>query len=227
QDYLTQAERGQMPRSVSLSALTTQRDCLVSQRRRKYHLNNFLFNSFLALEVENSKNQICFHNGTLPSSSLYGIYKAVLKRKLMEKTSGIERKENAEHRFLISEIKNLKVYKNIGAKKTLSELLFLGCLLHALMSEKMVCVLYQCRQKHSKIEKKRLAVTVYKVRSQRENRIIIATRKHNRKIHHLLGTHVREVRVQVTAQPLKGECQGTKSSRGPGLEKLLIKLYKA
>ncbi|KFM07224.1 hypothetical protein AS27_06957, partial [Aptenodytes forsteri] len=227
QDSLTQTKRGQMTWSVSLSALTTQRDCLVSQRHRKCELNNFLFNSFLALEVETSKNQICFHNGTLPSSSLCGIYKVVLKRQLIERTSGIERGENAEPRFLISEIKNLEVHKNIDAKKMLNKLLFLGCLLHALVSEKIVCILYQRRQKYRETEKKRHAVTAYKVRSQRENRIIIATRKQNRKIHYLLRTHVREVRVQVKAQHLKGESEGTKSSRGPDPEKLLIKLYKA
>ncbi|KFP99993.1 hypothetical protein N330_06290, partial [Leptosomus discolor] len=222
QDSFTQTKRGQMTWSISLSALTTQRDCLVSQRHRKCELNHFLFNPFLALEVENSKNQICFHNGTLPSSSLYGIYKVALKRKFIETTSGIEREENTECRFLTSEINNLEVCKNIGAM--LNKLLFLGCLLHALVSEKIVCILYQCRQKYSKTEKKRHAVTVCKVRSQREDRIIIATRKRNRKIHHLLRTHVREVRVQVKAQHLKGESEGTKSRRGPDPE---IKLYKS
>ncbi|KFQ67399.1 hypothetical protein N335_10287, partial [Phaethon lepturus] len=225
--FLTQTKRGQMTWSISLSALTTQRDCLVSQRHRKCELNNFLLNSFLALEAETSKHQICFHNGTLPSSSLYGIYKVVLKRKLIEKTSAIEREENAQCRFLFSEIKNLEVYKNTGAKKMLNKLLFLGCLLHALVSEKTVCILYQCRQKYSKIEKKRYAVRVYKVQSQRENYIIIAVRRQNRKIHCLLRTHVREVRVHVKAQHLKGESEDTKSSRGPDPEKFLIKLYKA
>ncbi|KFR02100.1 hypothetical protein Y956_05501, partial [Nipponia nippon] len=227
QDSLTQTKAGQMTWSISLSALTTQRDCLVSQRHRKCQLNNFLFSSFLTLEVETSKNQICFHNGTLPSSSWYGIYKVVSKRKLIEKTSGTEREENAERRFLISEIKKLEVYKNISAKKMLNKLLFLGCLLHALVSEKIVCILYQCRQKYGKTEKKRHAVTVYKVRSQRENHILIGTRKQNRKIHYLLRTHVR--RVQVKAQCLKGESEGTKSSREVqrSPEKLLINLYKA
>ncbi|CAM9403614.1 unnamed protein product [Bubo scandiacus] len=223
-DSLTQTKRGQMTWSISLSALTTQRSSLVRQRHRKCELNNSLFNSFLALEVENSKNQICFHNATLPSSSLYGIYKVVLKRKLIEKTSGIEGGGNAERRFLISEINSLEVYKNIGAKKMLNKLLFLGCLLHAVVSEKIVCILYQCRQKYSKTEKKRHAVTAYKVRSQRENCIVIATRKQNRKIHYFLRTQVREVRVQVKAQHLKGESEGTNSSRGPDPE---IKLYKA
>ncbi|KFQ58885.1 hypothetical protein N334_13632, partial [Pelecanus crispus] len=224
---LTQTKRGQMTWSVSLSALTTQRDCLVSQRHRKCELNNFFFSSFLALEVEKGKNQICFHNGTLPSSSLYAICKAVLKRKLTEKTSGIERGENAERKFLICEIKNLELYKNTGTKKMFNKLLFLGCLLHTLVSEIIVCILCQYRQKYSKTEKKRHAVTVYKVRSQRENRIIIATRKQNRKIHYLLRTHVREVGVQVKAHHLKGESEGTKSSRGPDPGKLQIKLYKA
>ncbi|KFZ51915.1 hypothetical protein N321_08672, partial [Antrostomus carolinensis] len=219
---LTQTKRGQMTWSSSFSALTTQRDCLVSQRHRKCELKNFLFNSFLALEVKTSKNQICFHNGTLPSRSLYGIYKVVLKRKLTEKTSRTGRGENAERRFLISEIKNLEVHTNIGAKKMLNKLLFLGCLLHALVSEKVVCILYQGRQKYSKTEKKRHAVTVYKVGSQRENHFIIATGKQNRKIHYLPRTHVREVRVQVKAQHLKGNSEGTKSSRGPDPEKLQI-----
>lgn len=226
QDSLTQTYRGQMTWSVSLSALTTQTDCLVSQRHRKCELNNFLFNSFLALEVETSKTQICFHNGTLPNSSLYGIYKVVLKRKLIEKTSGIEREENAECRFLISEIKSLEVYKNVGVKKMLYKLLFLGCLLHALVLENIVRILHQCRQKYSKREKERHAVTVCKVRSQRENHIIIATRKQNRKIHYLLRTHIREVKLQVKAQHLK-VLEGTKSSKGADPEKLLIKLYKA
>lgn len=226
-DSLTQTKRGQMTWSVSLSASTTQREFLVSQRHRKCEPSNFPFNSFLALEVETSKNQVYFHNGTLASSSLCEIYKVVLKRKLTEKTSGIERGENGKRRFRISEIKNLEVYKNTDAKKMLNKLLFLGCLLHALVSEKIVGILYQCRQKYSKTEKKRQAVTVYKVRSQRENHIIIATRKQNRKIHYLLRTHVREVRVRVKAQHLKGESEGTKSSRGPDPEKLLIKLHKA
>ncbi|KFV20573.1 hypothetical protein N340_11037, partial [Tauraco erythrolophus] len=226
-DSLTRAKRAQMTWSISLSALPTQRDSLVSQKHRKCELNNFLFDSFLALAVETSKNQICFHNGTLLSSSLYGIDKVVLKSKLIEKTSGIERGENAECRFLISEIKNLEVYKNTDAKKMLNKLLFLGCLLHALTSEKRVRTLHQCRQKYSKTEKKRHAVTVCKVRSQRENHIIIASRKQNRKIHYLLRTHVREVRVQVKAQHLKGEPEGTKSARGLDPEKPLIKLYKA
>ncbi|KFP93433.1 hypothetical protein N329_06935, partial [Haliaeetus albicilla] len=219
-----QTKRGQMKWSISSSALTTQRDCLVSQRHRKCEPNNFVFNLFLILEVETSKNQICFHNGIFPSGSLYGIYKVVLKRKLIEKTSGIERGEDAERRFLISEINNLEVYKNIGTKKMLNKLLFLGCLLHAVASEKIVCILYQHRQKYSKTEKKRHAVTAYKVRSQRENRIIVATRKQNRKIHYLLTTQVREVRVQIKAQHLKAESEGNKSNRGPDPE---IKLYKA
>ncbi|KFP20096.1 hypothetical protein Z169_06569, partial [Egretta garzetta] len=229
-DSLTQTKTGQMTWSVSLSALTTQRDCLVSHRHRKCEWNNFLFSSFLAPEVETSKNQqksAKIHDGTLPSSSLYGIYKVVLKRKLTEKTSGTERGENAECRFLISEIKNLEVYKNIDAKKTLNKLLFPGCLLHALVSEKIVCVLYQCRQEYSKTEKKRHAVTVCKVRSQRENHIIVATRKQNRKIQYLLRTLVRDVRVQDKSQHLKEEAEGTKSSGGPDPEKLLMKLYKA
>ncbi|KFW94741.1 hypothetical protein N336_09903, partial [Phalacrocorax carbo] len=227
QDSLSQTKRGQMTWSVSLSVLTTQRACLVSQRHRKCEQNNFIFSKSLALEVETSKTQICFHDGTLPSSSLCRIYKVVLKRKLIEKTSGIERVENAERRFLISEIKNLEVYKNIGAKRMLNKLLFLGCLLRTLVSEKIVCILYQCRQKYSKTEKEIHAVTMYKVRGQRENRIIIATRKQNRKIHYLLRTHVSEVRVQFKAQHLKGESEGTKSSGGPDPEKLLIKLHKA
>ncbi|XP_026711723.1 pro-neuregulin-4, membrane-bound isoform isoform X1 [Athene cunicularia] len=219
QDSLTQTKRGQMTWSISLSALTTQRGSLIRLKHRKCELNNSLFNSFLALVIETSKNQICFHNATLPSSSLYGIYKVVLRRKLIEKTSGTER-GNAEHRFLISVINNLEVYKNIGAKKMLNRLLFLWCLLHAVVSEKIVCILYQHRQKYRKTEKKRHAVTAYKVR--RENCIVIDTRKQNRKIHYLLRTHVRE--VQVKAQHLKGESDGTKSSRGPDPE---IKLYKA
>ncbi|KFV51062.1 hypothetical protein N341_11035, partial [Tyto alba] len=223
-DSLTQTKRGQMTWSISFFALKTQRDSLVSQRHRKCELNNFLLNSFLALEVETTKNQKCFHNATLPSSSLYGIYKVVLKRKLTEKLSGIERRGNAERRFLICEINNLEVYKNIGAKKMLNKLLFLGCLLHTVVSEKIVCILYQCRQKYSKTKKKRHGVTVYKVRSPRENCIVIATRTQNRKIHYFLRTRVRDVRVQFKAQHLKGEAEGTKSSRGPDPE---IKLYKA
>ncbi|KFV17549.1 hypothetical protein N339_11130, partial [Pterocles gutturalis] len=223
---LPQAKKGHMTWSISLSALTTQKDCLVSQRHRKWEINNLLVNSFLALEVETSKNQVCFHNGTLSSSSSYGICKVVLKRKLFEKTSGIERGENAEHRFLISEIKNLEVYKNTGARKMLNKLLFLGCLLHALVSEKIGYILCQCRQKY-KTEKKRHDVTVYKVKSERENHIITATRKQKRKINYPLRTHVREVRVQVKAQHLKGESEGTKSSTGPDPEKLLVKLHKA
>ncbi|KFO04191.1 hypothetical protein N312_01884, partial [Balearica regulorum gibbericeps] len=225
QDSLTRTKRGQMTWSICLSALTTQRDCLVSQKHRKWELNNFLFHSFLALET--SKNQICFHNGTLPSSSFCGIYKVVLKRRLIEKTSGIEKGESAECRFLISEIKHLEVCKNTGTMKMLNKLLFLGCLLHVLASEKTVCTFYQCRQKYSKTEKKRHAVTVCKVRSQRENHSVIATRKENRKTHYLLRTPVREIRVPVKAQHLKGESEGTKSSRGLDPEKPLIKLYKA
>ncbi|KFO74162.1 hypothetical protein N303_01401, partial [Cuculus canorus] len=227
QDSLTQTKREQMTWAFSLSALTTERDGLVSQRHRKRELNNFLFNSFLALEVETSTNQICFHNDTFPSSSLYGIYKVVLKRELMEKTSEIEKGENAEHRFLTSEIKDLEVCKNIGAKKILNKLLFLGCLLHALVLEKTVCILYQCRQKYSKTEKKIHAVAVYKVRSKKENHIVVVTRKQNRKIQYFLRSYVREIRIQVKAQHLKEESQGTKSCRGPDPQKSLIKLCKA
>lgn len=50
----------------------------------------------------------------------------------------------------------------------LNKLLFLGCLLHALVSEKAVYTLYQCRKKHSGRGKKRHLGTVRKVRSQRE-----------------------------------------------------------
>ncbi|KFQ44198.1 hypothetical protein N333_02508, partial [Nestor notabilis] len=216
---LARAKSRQMTWSVSLSALTTQKDCLASQKHRNRELNDSLFDSFLALEAETSTNQKCFHNGTLASSSLYRIFKVVLKRKLIEKTSGIEREENAECRFLMSEIKSLEVYKGIGAQKTLNKLLFLGCLLHALMG-----ILYQYRQNHSKAEKKRHAVTVYKVRRSSENCIITATRKQNRKIHYLLRTHGREVGVQVIIQHPKRETEGTKSSRRPDAE---IKLHKA
>ncbi|KFP78301.1 hypothetical protein N311_12764, partial [Apaloderma vittatum] len=218
QDFLTRAKRGQMTWSVSLSALTAQRHCLVSHRHRKCEQNNCLFKPFLALELENSKNQLCFLNGTLTCSSLYGIYTVVLKRKLIEKKSGIERGENPKYRFLISDIKNLDVYKNTGANKMFKNLLFLGCLLHALVLEKIACVLYHCRENHSMTERGRHAATVHKIRSQKENHIIIATRNQTREVHYLLRTHVREVRVPVKAQHLKGESEGTKSSRGPNPE---------
>lgn len=52
----------------------------------------------------------------------------------------------------------------------------------------------------------------------------MGTRTQTRKIHYLLKTPVREVRVPVSAQHVKGESEGTKSGRGPGPE---IKLYKA
>lgn len=50
----------------------------------------------------------------------------------------------------------------------LNKLLFLGCLQHAVVAEKAVCTLYQCRQQHSGMGKKRHLGTVCKVRSQRE-----------------------------------------------------------
>lgn len=101
----------------------------------------------------------------------------------------------------------------------LKKLLFLGCLPHALVG-----ILYQYKQNHSKAERKRHAVTVYKVRSSSEICIITATRKQNRKIHYLNRIHGREAGVQVIIQHLKGETEGTKSSRGPDPE---IKLHKA
>ncbi|KFV94033.1 hypothetical protein N326_09111, partial [Eurypyga helias] len=217
QDSLTHTKRGQMTWSISLSASIAQRDCLVSQRHSKCVLNSFLFYSFLPLEVEISTKQVCFC--TLRSSSLYRIYKAVLKRKLIEKASGIERGYNAEHRFLTSDIKNFEVCKNIAAKKMSNKLLlFLGCLLHVLVPEEIVCIFYQCRQKYSETEKTRHAVTGYKVRDQREHRIIVATRKQTRTIHYLLRAHARECRVPVKPQHLKGESEDTKSSRGPDPE---------
>lgn len=120
--------------SFSLSALMTQRDRMGGQRHRNCELNNFIFNSFLSLEVATRKKCTYFHNGTLPSSSLYGIYNTVLKRKFIEKISGFQMGENAECIFLIFEI--MEVYKNGSAKKNLNKLQFLGCLLHALLSEK-------------------------------------------------------------------------------------------
>lgn len=42
----------------------------------------------------------------------------------------------------------------MGAEKMLNKLLFVGCLVHALVSEEAVCTLYQCRQKHSGMEEK-------------------------------------------------------------------------
>lgn len=60
------------------------------------------------------------------------------------------------------------MYKNIGTEEMLNKLLFLGCLLHALVSEKALCTLYQCRQKHSGTGKKRPVGRVHKVRNQRE-----------------------------------------------------------
>lgn len=220
-DSLAQTERGRMTWSISLPALTTKRDCLISQSHKKHERNNFLFNSFLALEVETSKNQVCFQNGALPSCSLYRTYEVVLKRKLIEKTSGIERGENVECRSFLSEINNLEVYKNIGAKQMFSKLLFLGCLFHVLVSEKTVCILYQCSQKYSKTVKKRHAVTACKVRSQQGNHITIAAQTQTSNTHYLLRTRVR---VHVKAQHLKGESQGTKLSRGPDAE---TKSYKA
>lgn len=52
----------------------------------------------------------------------------------------------------------------------------------------------------------------------------MATRTQTRKIHYLLKTPVREVRVQVSIQHVKKESESTKSGRGPDPE---IKLYKA
>ncbi|KFU87181.1 hypothetical protein M959_05205, partial [Chaetura pelagica] len=226
QDSVTQRKRDQMTWSVSPSALTTRRDYLVSQKHRKCKLYHFLCNSFLALEVETSKNQIHFHNGKLPGSLLYGIYKVGLKRKLIDKTSGIEGRQKAECRFLTSVMKNLEVNKKIDGKKMLNKLLFLGCLLHALASKKKVCISCQCRQKYSKTERTRHAVTACKVRRQRKKHII-AARNQNRTKCYILRTQVREVRVQVKAEYLKREPKGTKSSGGPDPEKLLIKFYKA
>ncbi|XP_027553935.1 pro-neuregulin-4, membrane-bound isoform isoform X1 [Neopelma chrysocephalum] len=86
------------------------------------------------------------------------------------------------------------------------------------------CTLYPCRQKSSGAEKESPAVTGCEVRSQRENCAIITTGTQTRKIHYLPRTHVREVRVPVNAQHLKGESEGIKSSTGPDPE---IRLYKA
>lgn len=221
QDSVAQTERGQVTWSISLPALTTQRDCLVSLSHKKHEQNNFLFNSFLALEVETSKNQICFQNGTLSSCSLYRIYKVVLKRKLIEKTPGIERGGNVECGSFSSEINNLEVYKNMGAKQMFSKLLFLGCLLHVLVSEKTACILYQCSQKYSQTVRNSHAVTACEVRSQQENHIAVAARRQTGNTHYLLRTRVR---VHVTAQHREGESQGTQSSRGPDAE---TKSYKA
>ncbi|KFO87338.1 hypothetical protein N320_09311, partial [Buceros rhinoceros silvestris] len=207
QDSLAQTERGQMTWSISLPALTTQRDCQVSQSHKKHEWNNFLFNSFLALQAESSKNPVCFQNGTLPSCSLYRTYEVVLKRKLIEKTSGSERGENVECGSFLSEINNLEEYKNTGAKQMFSKLLFLGCLLHVLVSEKTACILYQCSQKYSKTVKKRHAVKACKVRSQQENHITVAARTQTGNTHCLLRTRVG---VHVKVQHLKGESQGTK-----------------
>lgn len=216
-----------MARSLSLSALMTQRDWMGGQRHRNCELNNFIFNSFLSLEVATRKKCTYFHNGTLPSSSLYGIYNTVLKRKFIEKISGFQMGENAECMFLIFEIKKMEVYKNGSAKKNLNKLQFLGCLLYALLSEKILCILYQYRRKYSKTEKKRHNATVCKVRSQGKKRNIKTIRKQHRKIHYFLRIHFREVGAQVKAWHLKGKSESIKSSRGPDPEKFLIKLYKA
>ncbi|KAI1235025.1 hypothetical protein IHE44_0002656 [Lamprotornis superbus] len=120
-------------------AFTTQRERLVSQRHRKCELNNFLFNLFLVLEAETSK-----------------------KAKYVSIMAHYQAGEKIQNRFLISERNNLKIYKNKGAEKMLNKLLFLGCLQHAVVSEKAVCTLYQCRQQHSGMGKKRHLGTVRK-----------------------------------------------------------------
>lgn len=52
----------------------------------------------------------------------------------------------------------------------------------------------------------------------------MATRTQTGKIHYLLKTPVRDVKVQVSTQHVKKESESTKSGRGPDPE---IKLYKA
>lgn len=220
QDYITRAKRGQMTWSVSLSPLMTQREWLGTERHRKHELNSPTFISFLPLEVVTRKTNMYLYSSTSPSSSLRGIYD-VLKKKL-EKTSGSEREENAECRFLISEIKEKKVCKNEGRKKNVSKCQFLGRVLHALTSEMIVCILHTRRCKHSKTKKKRQSVTVHTVRSQRENRNTTAIRKQQRKMYYFLRTHVKEAGVRVKAQHLQEDIQST---RDPEPE--MFQLYKA
>nr|XP_013812684.1 PREDICTED: uncharacterized protein LOC106496530 isoform X1 [Apteryx mantelli mantelli]XP_013812685.1 PREDICTED: uncharacterized protein LOC106496530 isoform X2 [Apteryx mantelli mantelli] len=231
QDSLTQAKRGGMTWSVSPSVLMTQRNWWGSQRHSKYELNIFFSNSFLVLEVENSKKQIRFHNDISPASSLCGIYRVVLKRKLIEKTSGIERRKNAECRFLISERKKMQFFTHTGSKKNSNKLVFLGCQLHALVPGKIVCILNQCRQEHRKTEKKGHTVTAYKLRSERANHTVIGTRKQNREIRYLLRTHAREAAVQVKAEHLQRDSEDIKSiplsGGGPDPDKFSIKFCKA
>lgn len=50
------------------------------------------------------------------------------------------------------------------------------------------------------------------------NHIVMASRTQTRIIHYLLKTPVREGRVQVSAQHVKGESEGTKSGKGPDPE---------
>uniref|UniRef100_G1MWN1 Pro-neuregulin-4, membrane-bound isoform n=1 Tax=Meleagris gallopavo TaxID=9103 RepID=G1MWN1_MELGA len=193
--YVTRAKRSQVIWSVSLSPLMTQREWLGTERHRKHDLNSPTFISFLPLEVVTRKNKMYLYSSTSPSSPLCGIHHVVLKKKL-EKISGSEREENAECRFLISEIREKKVCKNKGGKENVNKSQFLGCLLHALASEKVVCILHTRRCKYSKTKKKRQSVTVYTVRSQGENRNVAAIRKQQRKMYYFLRTHVKKLEYE-------------------------------
>lgn len=195
QGYVTRAKRSQVIWSVSLSPLMTQREWLGTERHRKHDLNSPTFISFLPLEVVTRKNKMYLYSSTSPSSPLCGIHHVVLKKKL-EKISGSEREENAECRFLISEIREKKVCKNKGGKENVNKSQFLGCLLHALASEKVVCILHTRRCKYSKTKKKRQSVTVYTVRSQGENRNVAAIRKQQRKMYYFLRTHVKKLEYE-------------------------------
>lgn len=218
---MARAKRSQVTWSVSLSPLMTQREWLGTERHRRHELNSPTFISFLALEVvTKTKTNMHSYSSTSPSSSLCGIDHAVLKKKL-ENISGSEREENAECRFLISEIRGKKGSRKEGGKEDVNQSQFLGRLLYALASEKIAYILHTRRCKHSKEKKERQSVTVYTVRSQGENNNITANSK-QRKMYYFLRTHVKEAGVRVKAQHLQENIQST---RGPEPE--TFQLYKA
>lgn len=219
-DFLTITDGGQLIQSVPIPVMTTHRHWLGSRSHSSWEWHNAFFNEFAAWGAIISKSKIYLNddkNGKLAPNTICGTYKAGLRGNLLQTISTIGRERHAEHRLLLSEIKNIILHKNIGERKNLKKSISLWGLLHASLLEETENMFYQFRQKYIEMGNKG-----HKYLAKMST--MIGMREQNSKLH-----YTGEAGFRVISDPMQNEWEGGKSvslsGKGCCPDRFSIELY--
>ncbi|CAM5144761.1 unnamed protein product [Eretmochelys imbricata] len=237
-DFLTEAKRGELTWSVPIPSMTTLRDLFGCRRHSNWDLNNPLFENLIVLNDVISKNKISFNddkNGNLHTNTLWKVYKAALRGKLIETFSRIKKGKNTEDKFFLSEIKKLeKLHKKTDARQMLSKPPSLRGQLSVLWPEKIECIVYQFKQKYNGMGNKGHNNLSYRLKQEKEKNTVIGITKHKSEMHCHTSSYTGEVGLPVIPEHLQKEFEEVKSviqnmlpSKAPGMERFSIELYKS